>query len=131
MSVRIAPQLHLECFHSKRVKSLILSEFCSGDRRVQSRNDPKKALLVGVFPILDWCEPLVQTRVAALGGYAPWCESEPGLIGFLPYQALDLGHDLAEVGLISRSQPIFRTDVLVVRVGGYFWMVWSVIVTKD
>lgn len=33
--------------------------------------------------------------------------------------------------MVSRSQPIFWTDVLVVRVGGNFWMVRSVIIAKD
>ncbi len=42
-----------------RVKNLNLHEFRSGDRRVQSRNDPKKALKAGVFPLLAGVNPLV------------------------------------------------------------------------
>jgi hypothetical protein len=38
---------------------------------------------------------------------------------------------LVKVGLVSRSQSIILTDVFVVGVGSYFWVVRGVIVAKD
>ncbi|NPV76298.1 MAG: hypothetical protein HPY59_07955 [Anaerolineae bacterium] len=81
--MRIAPQLHPDYCHPEpptlfqaAKDQRYLHEFGSGDRRVQSRNDPKKALKAGVFPLLGWCIPLVQTLIA---WFIP-----PGVKGFAP-----------------------------------------------
>ena len=53
------------------------------------------------------------------------------LFDLLSLKTFDFSKNLADVGLVGWSQPFFRTNVLMVGVGGNFWMTWGVIVSTD